>query len=61
MNRDLSAALDAGEFIFRPAGADRLPTLPTAYAVGCILTPLRGYRFIAKCFAARPLCFMVGD
>ncbi len=27
---------------FRPAGAGRLPLFPTACAVGCILTPLRG-------------------
>lgn len=33
----------AGEVLFRSAGAYHSPTFPTAHAVGCILTPLRGY------------------
>jgi hypothetical protein len=29
---------------FRPWGSSGFPLLPTAFAVGCILTPLRGCR-----------------
>jgi hypothetical protein len=32
----------ASQILFRPAGAYSHSTLPTACAVGCILTPLRG-------------------
>jgi hypothetical protein len=36
---------DIAEMILAPLrGSDRLLRLPTAYAVGCIVKPLRGYR-----------------
>jgi len=40
----LSAVLKSGRqnSSFAPLGLDRLALAPTAYAVGCILTPLRG-------------------
>ena len=45
-NGILSAALEAREnSSFTPLGLISFLLLPTAYAVGCILAPLRGYRF----------------
>jgi len=36
------AGMCASELLFRPAGARFFAPFPTAHAVGCILTPLRG-------------------
>src|SRR5215813_8725906 len=42
-----SAACDC-DGVFRPFGADPHALAPTAYAVGCNLSPLRGY--LRSCF-----------
>ena len=39
----LSLCKSRGSLIFRPFGGFLFRFVPTAYAVGCILSPLRGY------------------
>src|SRR5258708_39861715 len=34
-------------YSFAPLGLPHFPNLPTAYAVGCILAPLRGYESLS--------------
>jgi len=39
---------------FAPLGLDHFPLVPTAYAVGCILSPLRGQKLLALFHSESP-------